>query len=488
MQKTTYKVQGMHCGSCELLIEEKLIALPGVKQAKASTPKGEVELIGESNLPSEKQVNDILKEMGYSCQIGGNPPEPESNNQEKITSIAIAGLVFAIFLLLNQLGFSSLVNVSSSSALPAFFLFGLLAGFSTCAALTGGIVLSMSQSWQGKSMTPHLLFNLGRLGAYGVLGALLGIVGNQLQMSPLFNALLVIGVSVFMILNGLKMFGVKALSGFQIGLPKSLTKNAMNQRMPLIMGALTILLPCGFTITTESLALISKNPVQGALIMALFALGTAPGLLAIGYSSVKMGNSSNAVVFSKVAGALVLMFALFNINNQLNVLGVTVPAGININTGANGQVQSTAAVEGLAPVVNGKQLLKMNASSTGYTPNKFVVKAGVPVHWEITDTGTSGCTNAIISNSLFEGSIPLTNGQVSVKEFTPTKAGKFRFSCWMGMVSGVIEVVDVSGNSGSSGKSGTSANNVAAAAAEIPSGAKGCGCGGGGGSSCGGSR
>ena len=67
MQKTTYKVQGMHCGSCELLIEEKLIALPGVKQAKASTPKGEVELIGESNLPSEKQVNDILKEMGYSC-------------------------------------------------------------------------------------------------------------------------------------------------------------------------------------------------------------------------------------------------------------------------------------------------------------------------------------------------------------------------------------------------------------------------------------
>jgi plastocyanin domain-containing protein len=36
----------------------------------------------------------------------------------------------------------------------------------------------------------------------------------------------------------------------------------------------------------------------------------------------------------------------------------------------------------------------------------------------------------------------LNPGQTSVKEFTPTKPGKYKFSCWMGMISGIIEVVD----------------------------------------------
>ena len=114
------------------------------------------------------------------------------------------------------------------------------------------------------------------------------------------------------------------------------------------------------------------------------------------------------------------------------------------------------------------------------------MKVGVPVRWEITDTGTSGCTNAVVSKSLFDGPINLTPGQVSVKEFTPEKAGKYKFSCWMGMISGVIEVVD--GSSANSLLNTASANNGNNDNV-IPSGAKGCGCGGGGsGGSCGGSN
>jgi plastocyanin domain-containing protein len=66
----------------------------------------------------------------------------------------------------------------------------------------------------------------------------------------------------------------------------------------------------------------------------------------------------------------------------------------------------------------------------------------VPVRWEITDTGTSSCTNAVISKSLFDGQISLTPGQTSTKEFTPQKVGRYKFSCWMGMVTGTIDVVD----------------------------------------------
>jgi plastocyanin len=192
--------------------------------------------------------------------------------------------------------------------------------------------------------------------------------------------------------------------------------------------------------------------LQGGLIMLFFALGTTLPLMAIGFSSVKFSARPHlAGTFLKVAGVVVLFFALFNINAQLNVLGA--PSLNNLSFNSNGPIQNSSAQtvdNDLPPLVNGKQVIKMNASSNGYTPNYFKVKAGVPVRWEINDTGTSGCTNAIISRSLFDGQIDLTPGQVSVKEFTPEKAGKYKFSCWMGMISGTIEVVDQNGSAGAS--------------------------------------
>ena len=298
------------------------------------------------------------------------------------------------------------------------------------------------------------------------------------------------------------MLGLKAFRKFQFTMPKFITRRIADENKfqgkyaPFIMGVLTFFLPCGFTITAQGLALISGGAIQGALIMLFFALGTLPALLTIGLSAVKFSQKPHlANKFLKVAGVLVLFFALFNINNQLNVLGysslsdfIRKPASTALNnTISNTNTNSNVSQEGLAPVVNGKQILKMDASSRGYSPNYFKVKAGIPVRWEISDKGTSGCTNAIISRSLFNGEIPLTPGQTSVKEFTPTKVGKYKFSCWMGMVSGIIEVVSDTGSVAgtAAASSGINANNSDI----IPSGAKGCGCGGGGGGSggsCGG--
>jgi len=219
-------------------------------------------------------------------------------------------------------------------------------------------------------------------------------------------------------------------------------------------------LPCGFTITAQALALASGDPIQGALIMSLFALGTVPGLLAIGLSSVKLySNPQKSKQFSLIAGMLVLFFALFNINAQLSVLGISTSI---VNQKTTGE---------LPAIVNGTQIIKIIAGST-YSPNKITLRANTPTRWEVTASGISGCTNAIISRGLFDGQIDLIEGQVSVKEFTSPKPGLYKFSCWMGMVSGTVQVVD------SSGSTGTNTN------APVESGAKGCGCGGG--TTCGG--
>ena len=484
----------MHCAACEILLEKTLIKEKSVEMVDASLSDNSITIQhqAEDHL-SLSYLNKLFKKDGYT--FSSTPAANTAKSQTSPMSSLLTGVILIVaFLFLNKSGFTSLVSVNSSSSLPIFLLFGLLAGFSSCAALVGGIILSLSKQWLGrfgnhdnttKKLEPHLLFNAGRLLGYTFFGATLGLVGNFFKLSPLFTASLVIVISVVMVILGLQMLGVKALAKFQFRLPKFITgkvadeSNFQGRFAPVLMGALTFFLPCGFTITAQALALASGNPFQGALIMGLFALGTLPGLLAIGFSSVKLySNPKLSAQFSTIAGMLVLFFAVFNANAQLNVLGLP-----NLTDVFAAQSSSTTSSSGktpsadLVPLVNGQQIIKMDASSTGYTPKRFTIRAHTPTRWEIADKGTSGCTNAMISRGLFDGQVDFTPGAVAIKEFTSPAPGIYKFSCWMGMVSGVIEVVD------SNGSSGTTSN-----AAPVESGAKGCGCGGGGGNSCGGVR
>lgn len=480
MKEHTYKVKGMHCASCEILIEKKLLGLPGVKSTEASTPMGEVLVEYEGNLNLDR-INELFSEDGYrfseNREVVG-----EGKSTDPTLLIAIVIIIGALFLILNNLGITNLINVNSQSSLLMFFAFGAVAGISSCAALVGGMVLSMSKQWSSEGgMKPHLMFNLGRIISFTVLGAVLGLVGGKLSSSLAgFTPFLVLGISLIMILLAFQMLGIKYFQRFVVTVPKSLTryiadeKNFKGRYMPIIMGALTFFLPCGFTITTQSIALLSGNPVSGLLIMLAFVLGTTPMLLAIGYSSSKLSASRQwSMIFTKAAGVLVLFFAIFNINSQLNVLGIS-----SINDVGIKQTNASPR-DGLPQIVNGNQIIKMTASSTGYSPNYFKVRVGVPVRWEIDDTGTSGCTNAIISRNLFPEQITLTPGQKSIKEFTPTKIGKYKFSCWMGMINGVIEVVEANISPNTSDNVKKNDDSL------ISSGTSGCGgCGGGNSTSC----
>jgi len=489
IKEHTFSVKGMHCASCEILIEKKLLELNNIKSVESSANKGEVLIEYERESPSVEELNKIFKKENYIFSNKKIEIPNGLNRKEFLTTFGIGLIIILVFLGLIKLGLSGLINVTSSSSLITFFIFGLLAGISTCAALIGGLILSMSKQWLElypgdesifRKLQPHLMFNAGRILSYAVLGAILGAVGNRLQFSLKLTSILVIAVSVMMIFLALQMLGLKAFRRFQFTMPKFITRhiadesNFKGRYTPFLMGAFTFFLPCGFTITAQGLALISGSPIQGGLIMLLFALGTLPMLLAIGISSVSFSKRPHlSFRFLKVAGFLVLFFALYNINSQFNVLGLS-----SFNDVGNKIIQPpNVKEEGFTPIVNGKQILKMEASSSGYSPNYFKVKAGILVRWEIKDIGTSGCTNAVISRSLFDGPINLTPGQTSIKEFTPTKPGKYKFSCWMGMVSGTIEVVDKNSNAANSSVNSYVAPSGVAGSCGGEGGSCGCGCG-----------
>ncbi len=455
MKEKIYYVKGMHCASCEVLIEKKLLDIGGVKSAEASTDKGRVVVAYDGELPSNDKLNDIFKKDQYTFfdkQKSVKDDTVKKPANPTLVAFNIAIFIVIAFLLLDRMGVPGLLNVTSTSSLFAFFGFGLLAGLSSCAALVGGIVLSMSKQWEEmyaressnlKKFQPHLMFNIGRILSYALLGGVLGFLGSRLQISLGFTSFLVIAISFLMTGLGLQMLGVKGFRKFQFSIPKFITRkiadenNFKGKYMPFLMGAATFFLPCGFTITAQTIALLTGSAVQGALIMGVFALGTAPMLLFIGLSSAKLFSKPHvSITFSKVAGFLVLFFALFNISNQMNVLGFSVN-----DVFANNQSQSQDE-SGLAPIIDGKQLLQMTVKAVSYDPNYFKVKVGVPVRWEITSSGQPGCdSGALIARGLFDPIYLNPNqGQVTVKEFTPENAGRYTFSCPMGMVWGILKV------------------------------------------------
>ena len=60
-----YYVGGMHCASCEILIEKKLLELENIKSVEASTAKGEVLIEYDNEKPSSHKLNEIFKKESY---------------------------------------------------------------------------------------------------------------------------------------------------------------------------------------------------------------------------------------------------------------------------------------------------------------------------------------------------------------------------------------------------------------------------------------
>lgn len=504
-------IKGMHCRSCELLIEDKLQAVPRVKDAEIDYKTGEAIVHYDGNAPEMHLLNKAIVEAGY--EVGQPDKLPLlTRDKREYASLGVAFLfLMALFLVLKGFG---LTNISITPDLnnPSWsliILVGLVAGFSTCMALVGGLCLGLSAKFAENHPTatpsekfrPHLFFVVGRILAYLVLGGLLGALGTVFQFSATSNAILTVLVGIVMLIMGLQLINIfPRLNGWKLALPKSIGRvlglsrqhKEYSHKNAMIMGGLTFFLPCGFTQAMQLYAISTGDFRSGALIMGLFALGTAPGLLSIGgVTSLVRGSFKEK--FFKVAGLAVIGFALFNLNNGYTLASLSLG-----NFGGNLQ-QSKIVTDPNVTMVNGVQVVRMTEGNSGYSPNKFSIKKGVPVKWIINAEAPYSCASTIMVPKL-KIQKSLVAGE-NIIEFTPTETGKLAFSCSMGMYTGAFNVYDgdaspasastdtgaVASNSGASCNIGGSASGGGGCGG---GGAKagGCGCGGGGGGGCGGGQ
>ncbi len=67
MKKHTFRVTGMHCPSCEMLIKEELED-NGVKTAIASHKNNTVDVVYDETKIDEKKMKGIIEKEGYKVE------------------------------------------------------------------------------------------------------------------------------------------------------------------------------------------------------------------------------------------------------------------------------------------------------------------------------------------------------------------------------------------------------------------------------------
>jgi sulfite exporter TauE/SafE/copper chaperone CopZ len=333
-QKThTLHVHGMHCAACVLLIESELSEHPLVSSATADLETRSVEICGDFGDRTPADIAAELTALLSQHALSIEKQKKEVNWKEFTIAIPIAILFAVLFVLLQKLGIVNLVNTSSVSYGTAFMI-GVIASLSTCMAVVGGLVLSMSATFarEGDTVRPQILFHTGRIVSFFVLGGVIGTIGSAFTLGATGSFILGLLVGIVMLLLGINLLDVfPSFKRFQPAMPKFLSRHALGVSKlnhlftPLLVGMATFFLPCGFTQAMQLYSLTTGSFLAGGLTMLSFALGTLPVLALIGFSSFSIKNSSKAGIFFKSAGLIVILFALFNIINSLVVIGLIAP-------------------------------------------------------------------------------------------------------------------------------------------------------------------
>ncbi len=422
------KIGGMTCENCQRRIAERLREKAGVHSAAVSYKNGSAAITYDEAVVSRDEIAAAIADLGYTV-----------NRRGSLRSAGILIIIAALYVLLERFG---LLNMLAPSGLAdeamgygAIFVLGLFTSVH-CAAMCGGLNLSQCVQRDGgansarSAFRPAILYNLGRVASYTAIGFIVGAIGTAVTFSAAAQGVLKLIAGVFMLVMGVNMLGIFPwLNRLAPRLPKIFARAATGKkakRAPLAVGLLNGLMPCGPLQAMQIYALSTGSPLLGALSMLLFGLGTAPLMFGLGAFVSALGGKFTAKVMT-IGAVLVAVMGLSMLTQGFSLAGAPSRA-------------ASAAVPSEAPeIVDGVQTVNSTLSARRY-PN-ITVSAGTPVKWVIDapENQITGCNNRMLIGEygIEHTFVPGEN----IIEFTPSETGRFRYSCWMGMIRATITVV-----------------------------------------------
>jgi uncharacterized protein len=338
------------------------------------------------------------------------------------------------------------------------FLTGLTTGGLTCLAVQGGLLASVIANQKGLEAAqtkkgfdqmdwlPVTLFLVAKLAAHTVLGFLLGWFGSMFKLSLEMSLLFQVLTAVYMFATAMHLLDVHPLFRYVVFQPpkflqKMVVKSSKSKQLfaPILLGLMTVFIPCGVTQAMEVVAINSGNPFLGALTLFAFVLGTFPlfGLLGVATSRL---SEAWSVRFSQVAATILTLMAVYTINGALLVLNFPITVGTFTKPITTFFSSERFVKTQSAEIVNGQQEVSIGIFNNGYQPRNITVKKGIPVKLTLQSQDAYSCAVAFVFK---EFGIKTFLGPTDTKSFTftPEKTGEFTFTCSMGMYTGTMKVI-----------------------------------------------
>lgn len=205
-----------------------------------------------------------------------------------------------------------------------------LGSFGHCIGMCGGIVVAYStikitpNSSKLSQGFAHLLYSLGRVFTYTILGAMFGYLGGVVVFSNDANGALLIFAGIVMVLAGLSLMGkIKFLTIIEhsfssSSIYKKAFRSILNSKSNssfFTLGMLNGLLPCGFVYFFAITAASTADPVYGALVMAIFGLSTIPAMFGLGFLTSLTTATSFRNMMMSLASISVILYGIYTIYN-----------------------------------------------------------------------------------------------------------------------------------------------------------------------------
>jgi uncharacterized protein len=215
------------------------------------------------------------------------------------------------------------------------FLAGV-AGSVHCLGMCGGIVAALAMSDRTAAPVNRLLFqllyNLGRIATYTLLGVTAGIIGSSLDILTIKEVSLwvmaaanllvtLVGLAACLGSARLGLFALEGSGGRLLARPLRWVLSGNSPVRALLLGLVLGFLPCGLVYAPLVAAAGCGNPLRGGAILAAMGLGTLPLLLIFGSASVTITDGLRDGLF-RIAGLLVALIGTAGLWRVLAKMGL----------------------------------------------------------------------------------------------------------------------------------------------------------------------
>lgn len=173
--------------------------------------------------------------------------------------------------------------------LGAAFILGLF-GSLHCAGMCGPLMIALptAQRTGLPFLVGRVIYHLGRLATYGLIGLIFGLVGKTLLLAGVQRWVsIAIGAALILSLVASRKFSLTNAAGRFVSALRRRMSSLLQQRSLssfATLGALNGLLPCGLVYIAAAGALATGGIVSGIFYMGVFGLGTLPMMLAMSLS------------------------------------------------------------------------------------------------------------------------------------------------------------------------------------------------------------